>query len=293
VAKNIKYKEKKMKYVNRRTAGIFVVFILLISVQWQLYAERIVTLAPALTEIVFELGKGDKIVGVTKYCNYPEEAKQIPRLGGLLDINLELLIEKQPDVIILYPEYYEKLKILENRARLVVVKHADLQDLFTGIRVISRALDVEKKGKTLILTIKQRLDIIRQKAAGKKRVKALLIIGRNPSDLTNMYIIGAGDFLNELIEIAGGVNAYTGDIRYPGISLESVVTMNPDVIIELSAFNEGIKDEEVFGLWKKFSFISAVKNRRIKIIRDSLWLIPGPRVPEIAERMYGFFYGER
>jgi iron complex transport system substrate-binding protein len=105
-----------------------------------------------------------------------------------------------------------------------------------------------------------------------------------------MYIIGAGDFLNELMAVAGGRNAYEGGIAYPGISIESVVAMNPDVIIELSAFNEGINDKKVIGLWKNFSFISAVKNRRITIIKDNLWLIPGPRVARIAEKMHSLFF---
>jgi iron complex transport system substrate-binding protein len=104
-----------------------------------------------------------------------------------------------------------------------------------------------------------------------------------------MFIIGARDFLNELLDAAGGVNAYEGDISYPSVSIESVVAMNPEVIIELSAFNEGIKEEKVLALWERFPFISAVKNKKIKIIKDDLWLIPGPRVPLIAERMQEFF----
>ena len=258
-----------------------------------IHAERIITLAPALTEMVFALGKGDSLVGNTKFCNYPEEAKKITRVGGLLDVNLEIIVGLKPDVIIMYPESYERIKIMEKRAKLVVVKHTDLGDVFDGITAVSKALGPTEKGKELIAGIRGQLESIRQKTVGKEKVKVLLIIGRNPDTLSNMYIIGAGDFLNELMEVAGGKNAYEGGISYPGISIESIVAMNPDVIIELSAFNEGIDEEKVMGLWEKFSFISAVKNSRITIIKDNLWLIPGPRVPRIAEKMHSLFFKAR
>lgn len=275
--------------MNKKIRFLFSVLAFWAVVCVPVYAERIVTLAPAITEIVFALGKGNDIVGSTSYCNYPEQAKKIPRIGGLIDVNLEILVSMKPDVIFLYPEYYEKVKIMEKRARMVVVKHTGLDDLFGAVEIIAKALDIEERGNALNTTIKQQLNRVRQKSSlkGKKKVKTLLIIGRNPDKLTNMYIIGAKDFLNELLDAAGGVNAYTGDISYPSISIESVVAMNPDVIIELSAFNEGIKDEKVLDLWKKFPFISAVKKGKITIIKDSVWLIPGPRVPLVAEKMYG------
>ncbi len=267
-----------------------IIFLVTIFGVVSLQAERIVTMAPALTEMVFALGKGDKLVGNTRFCNFPEEAKTVARVGGLLDANLEILISLKPDVIILYPELHDKLKIMEGKAKLVVVSHNSLEDVFDGISIISKALDVEEKGVELISNIKRRLDGLSRKTAGKKRVKVLLIIGRNPDKLTNMFIIGRGDFLNDLLYAAGAVNAYGGGIRYPSISVESVVAMNPDVIIELSAFNEGIGEDRVLSLWDKFSFISAVKSKRIRIITDDLWLIPGPRVAEIAEKMHHLIF---
>jgi iron complex transport system substrate-binding protein len=270
---------------------IFIICILmLISIAVPLRGERIVTTAPALTEMVFALGKGNQLVGNTKFCNYPEEAKKITRVGGFIDVNLEILISLKPDVIILYPESREKLKIMEGKTKLVAVKHNSLQNVFDGIGAVSTALGVEQEGRKLLKRINDGLDRVRKKASGNEKKKVLIIIGRNPDKLANMFIIGRGDFLNGLLNIAGGVNAYGGDIDYPSISVESVVAMNPDVIIELSAFNEGINDEKVIGLWEKFSFISAVREKRIFIIKNDLWLIPGPRVAEIAEKMYELIF---
>ncbi len=255
-------------------------------------AAKIVSLAPAVTEIIFALGQEKHIVGCTQFCDYPEAAKRLPRVGGKLDLNLEILIAVKPDIIFLYPSYYEQVKVLKDRAKLVVVNHTDLKGLYESIEIISRELGVETRGAALLAGIENTLTGIRQKAAGKKRAGTLLIAGRSSDQLRNMYIIGRKDFLNDLLEIAGGTNAYSGNIDYPNISLESVVAMNPDYIIELSAFYEQIDEKKVLALWDKYRVIAAVKNKKIKIIKDNVWLRPGPRVGQIAQQLYEMFSGD-
>ncbi len=288
-------KQQKIRVILQRKVYIIVAVVLFyLSSAAGLWAQkkRVVTLAPALTEIVFALGKGDCLVGNTKFCNYPEAAKHIPRVGGLIDVNVEVLINKKPDIIFLYRENYESVKVMEQRSRLVFVKHTNLHDIFAGIMVVAQALDVPEKGKGLVTTIKNELQALHTKSTGKKPLKTLLIIGRSPDKLSNMYIVGKKDFLNELMVIAGGCNAYQGEILYPSISMESVVAMNPDVIIELSAYNESIPASQVYELWKKYPFIPAVKTGKINIIDNSIWIIPGPRVAQIAQFMFDIYWGK-
>ena len=247
--------------------------------------QRIVSMAPAITEIVFALDKGHLLVGNTKFCDYPEEAKKIKRIGGYMDLNLEILIDLQPDLIILYPEHASNIKVLEGKTKFLTVQHGNLADLFDAIGKIADELNVKAKGTGIIKEIRQTFAEVKQKAGNTPKVKALLVAGRNPDSLSNLYIIGKKDFLNEILDIAGGVNAYTGDISYPNISIESIVSMNPDVIIELSAYNQKIKDKDIIGVWRQFPIINAAKNNRIRIIRDPVWLRPGPRVGTIAEAM--------
>lgn len=266
---------------------IFSIFILLPLL---LNAGRIVSLAPAVTEIIFALGKGDQIVGNTQFCDFPEQAKKIPKVGGKLDLNLEVLIAMRPDIVFLYPSYQEKVKILAGRSKLVVLNHSNLKGLFDSIKIIAKELAVEEKGEVLAAGIKRTFAEIREKTKNKKKVKTLLVAGRNIDQLRNMYIIGRTDFLNDILEIAGGVNAYTGSIDYPNISLESVVSMNPDFIIELSIFYQQIDKKRVLDLWGKYKIINAVKNNRIKIIKDNVWLRPGPRVGEIARKLHQMFF---
>lgn len=255
-----------------------------------LFPRRIISLAPAVTEILFQLGKGDLIVGNTKFCDYPEAARKIKKVGGLLDLNLEMVIDLKPDLIILYPEQAEKVKILEEKTRLLVVKHRNLADLFEAIRIISLELNVPRQGGAMIAGIKNTFARIRAEVPEKRKIKTLLVAGRNPDRLSNIYIVGSDDYLNEVLDVAGGVNVYNGKLSYPNISIESIVAMNPDVIIELSAYNQNIKDQAILDIWKKFPIITAVRQNRIHIIRDPVWLRPGPRVALIAKKMAEIFF---
>jgi iron complex transport system substrate-binding protein len=253
------------------------------------FSQRVVSLAPAITEIIFALGKGNTLVGVTKFCDYPPAARKIAKIGGFLDMNMEAFLALAPEIVIAYPEQYAKVKLLGSPAQILVVKHQGLSDLFDSIFAIGRALHAETNAKNMVLALKNKLAAIADDAGHRKKIRTLIVAGRNADELKNMYIVGKNDFLNELLEIAGGVNAYQGTVNYPNISLEGVIFLNPDLILEISAHYEGISAEKVFALWSPFTMIPAVRNRQIKIIKESFWLRPGSRVGLIAEELARFF----
>lgn len=265
--------------------------IIIFALSSSIFSRRIITLAPAITEIVFVLGKGSQIVGNTKFCDFPRESQKITKVGGLLDLNLEMSIKLNPDLIICYPEHHQKVKILKGKVKILVVQHKVLSDIYNSIDSISKELQIPERGKNLVEKIKSILKTIQAKTKKMVKLKTLLIAGRNPDQLNNIFIIGKKDFLNELLEIAGGVNAYTGDIPYPNIGIESVVKMNPDFIIELSTYNPNLKKEKMIKLWQTFNLIRAVQNNHIVFIEENFWLRPGPRVGEIAKKLYYLFTG--
>ena len=280
------YKRKYDFRFGIRTKYFF--FALLIGAP--LFSQRIVTLAPAITEIVYALGKGDHIVGNTRFCDFPVAAQKIPKVGGLTDFNLEVLVSLQPDLVILYPELYEKVKFLKFRLTFVIVNHVSLSDLFSSIQTIAESLNVPNNGQKLIGTIQKQLNAVKLLAAGKKRVNSLLIAGRDRSDLRNIYIVGKKDYLNEILEFAGGHNVYQGEIAYPSVSIESIVWFNPDWIIELSATFESIGETEILNLWRRYRLFRAVQSNHIYFVQENYWLRPGPRVGLIAESVYRLFY---
>jgi iron complex transport system substrate-binding protein len=255
----------------------------------RLFPQRVVSMAPAITEIVFALGKGGTLVGVTKFCDYPPPAMKIARIGGLLDVNVEGLLALTPTIVIAYPEQFAKVKFLESQARVLVVKHQTLSDLFASIFTIGKALQAESSAKAMVFATQNKLAAIAARNNGRKKIRTLIIAGRDAGELKNMYIVGKSDFLNELLEIAGGVNAYQGEVNYPNISLETVIFLDPDFILEISAFYEGISDEKIYKLWSPFAMLRAVRNKGIKIIKKSFWLRPGSRVGLIAEELAGMF----
>ena len=174
------------------------------------FSQRVISLAPGLTEIVFAIGRGDTLVGVTKFCDYPEAARKIPKVGGFLDVSMEALVALAPDIVVAYPEHAGRMKALPPQVRLVIVRHDRLSDLLRSIREIGRVLGGEKEAARLVDAIRDRLHRVALRVRGKRRVRTLCIAGRNADELKNMFIFGRNDFLNELLEIAGGTNAYRG-----------------------------------------------------------------------------------
>ena len=254
-----------------------------------MFAQKVVSLAPGVTEIVFALGRGDKLVGVTKFCDYPAAAAKISKIGGFLDINMEALVALAPDIVITYPEHEAKLAFLRGRATILTVRHGRLADLLQSIADIGRALHAESEARLLVNSIQGKMAVIAARVKGRKKVRTLIIAGRNADELKNMYIIGKKDFINDLLEIAGGSNVYQGEVDYPSISLESVIFLNPEFIFEISAHYEGIADQEIFDLWRPYRMVTAVARGQVRVIKDSFWLRPGPRVGQIAEDLAAIF----
>ncbi len=269
-----------------------IILLLIISVSFQcsneqtnnpvkpeVKADRIITLAPALSEIVFALGYGDRIIGNTKFCNYPEAAKKIKKIGGFLDMNIEMILKLKPNLIICYPEHMDKLKILSNGIELLEVRHISVLDILDSIKVIGTKLNSREKSVKLIKNIEESLY---KKVDSKIKKKVLLIADRDPHRLKSMYIIGKKGFLNEVLELSGAINSYNGNIPYPSVSIESIAAMNPDIIIEFSFLKNPEQKEAILKTWSKYSMINAVRLKKIFFASEDFWQKPGPRILDIA-----------
>ncbi len=249
------------------------------------FAQRVVSLAPGVTEIVFAIGAGDRLVGVTRYCDHPPAASRLARVGGRLDLDVEKLMALKPDIVFLYPENRSRLGSLLGSTRLVVVPHRSLADLYEAIRLIAASLGRKSRGMELELEIRSRLAKVAERSRGLPRQRVLLVISRESIQLRNMYLIGRSDFINDILSLAGGENAYEGAVPYPVVSVESVLAMAPAFIVELSAFYEGFPEKGILRNWLRFEQIPAVRKGNIRFVRDNFWLRPGPRVGMLAEEL--------
>jgi iron complex transport system substrate-binding protein len=239
-------------------------------------AMRIVSLAPSITETLFALGAGAEVVGVSSYCDYPPEATKIDKVGTFLTPSIEVILAKQPDLVIAVPSPGNRTSVeaLESVGlRVLVVDPATIAGLRQAVEAIGRAVGREDAGKALVKSIDDNLAGVRSKLAGLPRPPTLMVVGHTP-----LVAVGRGSYLDELIEIAGGANvAAAAGGEWPHLSLEFVVAQAPEVIIDTSMGSEqGVGEGDAF--WRELKTIPAVRDKRVYSYRGDALLRPGPRV---------------
>ncbi len=248
-----------------------------------------VSLVPSVTETIFALGRGDRLVGISTFCDYPpDEVRGIPRAGSYLTPNVETIVALSPDVVIGVPTPGNFAPVDQLRSlgvNVVIVGEHTLADTWDAMRTIGRWVGNEAGADELVARIQRQIDEVRERAAGRPRRKVLFVVGHDP-----LIVAGTGLFIDELVTAAGGVNvaASTGAM-WPRLSLESVVAMAPDVIIDGAMGSEEREGLEAY--WKPYASIPAVREGRIRARNADALLRPGPRLGEAAEELYEAIHG--
>jgi iron complex transport system substrate-binding protein len=242
--------------------------------------QRIVSLSPNLTEVVFALGLGDKVVGVSNDSDWPAEAKIKPKMGTFWQPNTEVIIAAKPDLVICesFLQHKEVAETLKRSGINTISLHIEsIEELYGAITQIGQAAGCQDKAESLAAKIKNDFDRIREKSSPAKKVKVLWSVQTDP-----MRVVGVKTFVNEIIEIAGGQNviAPTGD-QYPSIGTETILTSGAEVIIQSAMGTEDIaKQQETAGkFWSRFANIPAVKDKKVYVIEADTVLRLGPRLP--------------
>jgi iron complex transport system substrate-binding protein len=249
---------------------------------------RIAILSPAVTQIVFALGAGHRVIGVSRYATFPPEAKKKVVLGGLEDISYEQMTALRPDLIIVQNagERLEEYAAQRNIALMSLAIETSA-DIYAACRLVGRRLGMEQQGDALARKIENALNRVRLRMAGLKKTSCFISVDRNPGPLVGVLSTGGNTFVTEMVEIAGGRNIF-GDMRfkYPMISKETLLVRNPNVVLE---FKPGMVSEQKREMlkkdWQALSGLPAVINRRIHVIDHADVLIPGPRMAEVAEQI--------
>ncbi len=249
--------------------------------------HRIISHLPSLTEICFELGLGDQLVGVSDYCNRPPEAKKLPRVGGLMNPNYERVVSLAPDMVLLRnTEKAIRRKYKSLGIPTTAVKADTPADVLDSIRTIGKTFHREDRAAKLVARIEGEFAKIGTRSAGRPPVSAMIVIGHEPGSLRDIYIASKGSFHSELLSMAGGRNGFEqGFSDYPKVSKEAVIARSPDVIIVClpadSMTAEEIAREKA--LWSPLKTVAAVKNHRVCVLHGDYIMIPGPRMAKIAE----------
>jgi iron complex transport system substrate-binding protein len=245
--------------------------------------QRIISIAPANTEILYALGLADRIVAVTDYCNYPPEAKEKDSIGGFSSPNLEKIIVLAPDLVLAAPIHEDQvIPQLENKGITVLaLAPKTLDEVLAAISLIGRVTGADSQASQLVNSMQRRIKAVTDKTASltaDQKLKVLFIVWHDP-----LMASGAGTFHDELIRLAGGVNTVPGE-GYPGISLETVIQTDPDVILAGVGMGEGGDAPLVFAKEEaRLRNISARQHECVYGVDNDICGRAGPRIVDALE----------
>ena len=247
--------------------------------------ERIISLAPNITEILFFLQLGDKIAGVTDFCDYPEEAKLKPKVGWLISPSIEKIISLRPDIVFATaegnrPDIVEELERM--KINVYVMNPHSISDVLREIKVIGNITGQVDIALTGVNALTRRIDNIKKKIVAGSQKRVMYLVSIDP-----VISIGPGSFIHDMLTTAGGINVLSDSpIRYPRIDMEEIILKDPEVIIAPTDLIDSIN------VWKKrWGGISAITHGNVYPINPDIISRPGPRIVDGLEQIYEYIHG--
>ena len=247
--------------------------------------ERIVSLAPSNTEILFSLGLGEKVVGVTEYCNYPPEVESTEKVGGYSTVNIEKVVALHPDLVVAaFGNTEQVIDHLRNLGLTIIsLNPQSIEDVLRNIELVGKATGKEAVANAMTRDLQQRIDAVTEKTASlAERPTVAHIIWYDP-----LWVSGENTFQEELIELAGGQNAFPKIEGWEIIGLEEFITIDPDIILvnEGTGMGAGGKDliyENIVGD-ARLQNLQAVKGGRVYLVNTDMVDRGGPRIVDALE----------
>jgi len=277
------------------TAWVLLI-ILLSAAQAKAAPSRIISLSPAVTEILFALGEGGRLAGVTDFCKFPPAATRLPKVGGFLNPSYERMLSLGPDLII----HQADSKAIADFARQagfknLAVSMLTLKEIFHTIETLGALLDRQAAAAALSSKLRAELKSRKDEIAplGRKSVFLLLGVGNEPAQ--TLYGVGPDTYLGELLALAGGDNILSPSLPpYPKINKEFLIARSPEVIIEVGP--AVLPQEELTrrkNQWRQYSTLQAVKDEAIHFLGGDELLVPGPRFILVLDRFIQALHPER
>ncbi|MDR0336036.1 MAG: helical backbone metal receptor [Planctomycetaceae bacterium] len=270
--------------------------------------QRLISTAPSLTELLFDIGLGDRVVGDSKFTTYPPETNKIEKIGGLYDGNWEKIVELKPDLVLILDKNESfRLRCQELGIESLAVDHGSMEGVLESYHLIGKRFGAEIMQKALDkkTELENKLQTLRAKSEELPPIRVLICIDRlrGNGQLQNLYVAGTNPYFQDAIHWAGGTNvAASTNLAIPVLSVEGVVAMNPEVIIDLmvgakvqAAENgEEITENDLINDWKTLgNEVDAVKTGKIYVLTEDYATIPGPRTPLFVEKLLEILHGEK
>jgi len=250
--------------------------------------QRIISLIPATTEMLFAMGAGNRLVGVGNYDRFPPEVSRLPKVGGLLDPDVERVISLKPDLVIVYATQADLKRQLE-RAQIPMFdySHRGLPDILETMRGLGERIGMKVGADAAAARVQQQLDATRARVASLPRPKTLLVFGREQGTIRRVNASGGLGFLHDVLELAGGSDVL-GDLRQQSVDLstEMIITRAPEAIIELH-YGDPLPPARLQAkrrVWNALASVPAVKTGRVHLLVGDEFVVPGPRIAVAADR---------
>jgi iron complex transport system substrate-binding protein len=261
---------------------------------------RIVSTAPSITEMLFAVGAGARVVGVTSHCHYPPEAVKLPKIGGYMRPNLESIAALRPDLVIVLKTPNDlAAKLAQLGIRTMELEHESVAGIYDSIGRIGTATGNPVNALQLTARIRSQLEDVQRLAAKLPRRRVTFIVGRTPGAIEGLIAVGGtASYLQELLALAGGDNIFrSAPIPYPKVSLEEMLARDPQVIIDMGDMAETIGVTEAYrksvvALWNRYPALSAVRERRVHAVASDIFVVPGPRMVEAAREFLRMLHPE-
>lgn len=240
---------------------------------------RIVSLAPSVTETLFALGAGPEVVGVSQYCDYPPQVRDLPRVGSFLTPNLEAIIALRPTLIVgleLSSDVRQIRALNSMGYPVLLVSDDSLQQIENSIKKVGARINRENEAHNLVAQIRARIAAIQDRLASVKPLRALMLVGHQP-----IVAVGPGTYLDELMRIARADNIVdaVGE-QWPHLSMEFIIAMRPEVILDGAMGSDPASSSD---FWEKYPTIPAVRDHRVYGYAENPMLHAGPRVGQSLE----------
>ncbi len=249
--------------------------------------RRIVSIVPAVTEMLFAIGAGPQVVAVSSFDTWPPEVKGLTRVGALLDPDIERILRLQPDLVVVYgstPEVREKLE----RAGIATFSYVmgGLGNLMGTVRRLGQAVGRPQEAERVAAGLEARFDAIRARVAGRQRPRTLLVFGREPGALRGIDASGGVGFLADIVSLAGGENVLAGEKREAvRIGTEAILAAAPEIVIDLH-YGRTLSAEQIDrerAAWQSLPALPAVREGRVALLVGDEFVVPGPRLADAAE----------
>ena len=248
--------------------------------------QRIVSLSPSTTEVLYGVGAWPQVIAVSQFCTYPDDVKNKPRVNGWDKTNLEQVMALKPDFVIgvAAQEPFLRDKLTGLGVRSLFVKDQTLAEIMASIGEIGRVTGHEQEAADLSVKTQAEIDAVRKAVGDRPPLRVLCIVDRVPGTIRDLYTATKGSYLDELISIAGGDSiAPQGEHGYGKINKEAVLTLNPEVIIDMVQGSKGNFGEDPIAVWNELREVRAVRDKRIYSMTDPSVIHPSQFVGHTAQ----------